>query len=268
MVDATVEVSEPIAPFERIPFAIGETATVQVARLTAAALVSRMVAAIDAGRGMTISYLNFHTVNVLESKPELAGLFEQFDVVTPEGGAMIWALQRLGHEVGRENILSAEFLIPLMFEAAITRKWGVYLLGGAPGVAEGAARNLEGAFPGIRIAGTRHGMFTSPEQERDVVGEIRRLESRILLVGMGQPRQEAWVADHRARLGPLVVLALGGYFDKVAKAAEAYPAWVYRWNVFWAYRLATEPRALWKRYLVGGPRFVWRALRMRAPQRQ
>lgn len=243
-------------------FDAGRGVAVSVARLTVASLLSEIGRRLEAGRGIAVSYLNFHTVNIIRRQPELADLFNAFDAVTPEGVAVIRSLQWLGQDVGRENILSAEFVVPPLLREAVRLNWPVYLVGGRPGVADAAARTLRGAFSGVNIVGAHHGHFTSAEEARAVAQDIERSESRVVLVSMGQPHQEQWIVAHRRTLGPAVVIAIGGYFDKISKMVEAYPRWVYSWHAFWVYRLVTEPR-LWRRYLQGGTRFALHVLALK-----
>lgn len=251
-----------------LTFAVGRGAAVPIAQLTAEQFVSKVVSELEQGVGVTVTYLNFHTANVIHAEPGLARLFGQFDMVTPEGVLVIQTLRWLGHDVDRENILSAEFIIPPVFREATRRRWPVYLLGAEPGVAQRAAANLAQAFPGVDIVGTHHGHFDSPSDEQFVLSEFARLGVRILLVGMGQPRQEEWIIANGARLGGAVVIALGGYFDKVSKTAAAYPQWVYTYRAFWLYRLITEPTALWRRYVYGGPRFLLQTYRAQRQKTQ
>jgi len=115
----------------------------------------------------------------------------------------------------------------------------IFLLGAAPGVAEGAADALRAQYPGLQIAGVEHGYF---HDEAAVVASIRRAQPHILFVAMGFPRQELWIAEHRERLGVPVSMGIGGTLDVLAGRARRAPRWVQRAGLEWAYRAVREPR--------------------------
>jgi N-acetylglucosaminyldiphosphoundecaprenol N-acetyl-beta-D-mannosaminyltransferase len=130
----------------------------------------------------------------------------------------------------------------------------VYFLGGAEGVAADAAAILEVRFPGLRIAGTRSGYFVAEETSK-IVETIRASGATLLLVAMGSPRQEFWLAEHLRACGCGVGIGVGGSFDVIGGYVQRAPRLVQRLGLEWLYRLAMEPRR-WRRQLAL-PRFVW-----------
>ena len=209
----------------------------------------------------TASYLHFHTVNLVLSDPEAAEAFRSLDLLTPDGVAVLSTSGLFGPRLTRENILVMEYALPHLAPVAIRNGWSFFLLGGAPGVAERAADHLQARFPGIKIAGTHHGYITSDEDSEQVLEAISESRPTILLVGMGQPKQEKWVARYKSRLRARFVLCVGGFIEKLSKRETVYPAWVYRFHLYWMYRMVTEPRRVWKRYTFGGLRFGGHLLR-------
>ncbi|MGA8114099.1 MAG: WecB/TagA/CpsF family glycosyltransferase, partial [Actinocatenispora sp.] len=137
----------------------------------------------------------------------------------------------------------------------------VYLLGGRPGVAARAARRL-GEEHGLRVVGARDGYFDEAD-EPALIDDINRSSARILMVGLGNPRQELWLSRHRSALAPPVALTCGGWLDWTAGQRPPCPPWIYRLGMEWAYRLAQEPRRLFGRYVLGNPRFLLRVMRTR-----
>ncbi len=115
----------------------------------------------------------------------------------------------------------------------------IFLLGAAPGVAEGAADALRAQYPGLQIAGVEHGYF---QDEDAVVASIRRAQPHILFVAMGFPKQELWIAAHRERLGVPVSMGIGGTLDVLAGRARRAPRWVQQVGLEWVYRAVKEPR--------------------------
>lgn len=216
----------------------------------------------------TASYLHFHTVNIVESDAEAAEAFRDLDLMTPDGVAILSTSRFFGPRVGRENILAMEYVLPYLAPVAILKRWTFYFLGGGPGVAERGAEHLEARFPGIEIAGTHHGYITTDEESERVIEEINAAAPSILLVGMGQPKQEKWVARYRHRLNAKFVLCVGGFIEKLSRRETVYPRWVYRYNVFWLYRLITEPKRVWRRYTFGGFRFGAHLLRYAVVRRR
>jgi N-acetylglucosaminyldiphosphoundecaprenol N-acetyl-beta-D-mannosaminyltransferase len=143
---------------------------------------------------------------------------------------------------------------------AIRRGWSVYLLGGANGVADKAAEQLTKVLPDLTVAGTHHGHLVTLEQSRMVIKDINESGATVLLIGMGQPRQEEWVVANKQWLNPLVIWCCGGYLDKLTNRIDSYPQWVHRLYLYWLYRLVKEPRRLGRRYTIGMVKFSVRVL--------
>lgn len=149
----------------------------------------------------------------------------------------------------------------------------VFLVGARPGVAEQAAARLSQVAPGHEIAGCCHG-YTAPEDMPALLARIRESQADILLVAMGNPQQEQWLADHLAATGCRLGFGVGGLFDFLAGTVPRAPAWVQAARLEWSFRLLQEPRRLWRRYLVEMPVFLARICRQwlagarvsRAPQ--
>lgn len=153
----------------------------------------------------------------------------------------------------RERVAGVELIERLASRAAV-QGLPVYLLGGGDGVAADAAAALQRRHPGLRVAGARNGYFRD-EESADVAAAIAASGARILLAGMGFPRQEYWLSAHLGETGCGVGIGVGGSFDVIAGRIERAPAPVRRLGLEWLYRLVREPRR-WRRQLAL-PRFVW-----------
>ena len=138
-------------------------------------------------------------------------------------------------------------LIARLCNAAGAQGYGIYLLGGAPGVAEGAARVLQQRFPALRIRGTQHGYF-SDEDSPAVVAAIKAAGADILFAGLGFPRQEFWIAKHLPATGCNVALGVGGSLDVLSGNVQRAPERWRRLGLEWLYRLYREPQR-WRRQL-------------------
>jgi exopolysaccharide biosynthesis WecB/TagA/CpsF family protein len=229
---------------------------VRLTKMSPDEFVETIDAAIAKNAPTTASYLHFHTVNLVQSDREAAVAFQDLDLLTPDGIAVLSTGRFFGPSLARDNILVMEYALPFLGPVAIAKGWSFFLFGGAPGVAARGAEHLEARFPGIRIAGTHHGYISTDEESEQVIEKINEAAPAILLVGMGQPKQEKWVARYRHRLNAKFVLCVGGFIEKLSRRESVYPKWVYRFHVYWLYRLMTEPRRVWRRYTFGGFRFA------------
>jgi N-acetylglucosaminyldiphosphoundecaprenol N-acetyl-beta-D-mannosaminyltransferase len=135
-------------------------------------------------------------------------------------------------------------------------------LAGAEGIAERAAAVLQANHPGLRIVGTHHGYLDRAASEF-VVADVNRSQPDVLVVGMGTPAQEHWIAEHGAVLNVKVVWAVGALFDYVAGAQTRSPRWMREHHLEWLGRLLQEPGRLAGRYLIGNPMFCLRVIRQR-----
>jgi N-acetylglucosaminyldiphosphoundecaprenol N-acetyl-beta-D-mannosaminyltransferase len=148
----------------------------------------------------------------------------------------------------------------------------VYLLGGAPGVAAIAGEKLRSEF-GVNIVGVDDSIVRvdhSDTERRAITDRIAASRADLLLVALGAPKQELWIAQVRAELGATVAIGVGASLDFVAGTVRRAPKWMSDVGLEWTYRLMQEPRRLWRRYLLRGPRFLliaFRARRLRPAQR-
>lgn len=178
--------------------------------------------------------------------PDLRELLNQGDLVVADGHGIVWAGRRLGRPFP-ERVAGIE-LIELLAVRAASAGWRLYLLGGAPGVAGAAAATLKRRHPGLQVVGTGDGYFTEAALS-GVLGRIRDSDPDLLLVGMGFPKQEHFIRNHRQRLGHPVAIGVGGSFDVISGRLRRSPAWVRRLRLEWLFRVWQEP-ARWRRLLV------------------
>jgi N-acetylglucosaminyldiphosphoundecaprenol N-acetyl-beta-D-mannosaminyltransferase len=120
------------------------------------------------------------------------------------------------------------------------------------------AANLQLRFPGLVIAGTYFPPFRplTPEEDDQVVGMINETSPDVVWVGLGSPKQERWMAAHVGRVEAPTLIGVGAAFDFLTGRKRQAPRWMQRSGLEWLFRLLTEPRRLWRRYLVNNPLFV------------
>lgn len=206
----------------------------------------------------TVFFINADCLNVSFRDREYFNILRNADAVFPDGIGIHIASQML-HAGLRENANGTDFFPRLGMQAA---KHGlrIFLLGAKPGIAEQCARNLQQLVPGVQISGTHDGYFTAREED-EVIGQINQSGTDILLVGMGVPKQEKWIARNRSRLTAAVVMGVGGLFDFYSGKTARAPIWMREIGLEWVYRIVQEPKRMWKRYVVGNPVFLYRVLR-------
>ncbi|MFG2005619.1 WecB/TagA/CpsF family glycosyltransferase [Spirillospora sp. NPDC048911] len=227
---------------------------VRVSRVDAPALRRFMAAAVTERRKLTITFANPDYVRKASKDAALRDLMNGFDLNLADGWGVVLAAKIFGRPVpGR---MANDDLTDDLFGLPAGEGWGVYLFGNAPGVADEAAANLRQWFPGLDIVGTEHGHWADatgeiPPADADrLVAQINEAKPDILHVGLGTPLQQRFVTDHRDRLDAPVIITCGAYFEHLAERREYYPSWVLKLRVGFLYRLAREPRRLWRRYTI------------------
>jgi N-acetylglucosaminyldiphosphoundecaprenol N-acetyl-beta-D-mannosaminyltransferase len=195
---------------------------------------------------------NLHSIYLYHRDPKMRSFYAQARHIHIDGMPIVLLGQLLGLPLQREHrITYADWIEPLM-ELASSNHWRVFYLGSRPGVAEEAARRLRRKYPAL-LLGTAHGYFNpqfGSTEDRAVLARINAFRPDLLILGMGMPRQEHWVVDHRSMLTASVILNAGAAMDYVAGAVQTPPRWAGRFGLEWFFRLTTEPKRLWKRYLV------------------
>jgi N-acetylglucosaminyldiphosphoundecaprenol N-acetyl-beta-D-mannosaminyltransferase len=186
--------------------------------------------------------------------PGYNALMEAADLVTPDGMPLVWGLRLLG--VPDASRVYGPDLTPLVCEEAARRGVPVGFYGGQDDVLDDLAASLTTRYPGLRIAYRWSPPFRplTAEEEARVADDLVRSGTRVLFVGLGTPKQERWMADHKGL--PMVMLGVGAAFDFLSGRKRQAPRALQGLGLEWLYRLAHEPRRLWRRYLYRNPRFV------------
>ena len=161
--------------------------------------------------------------------------------------------------VGGE-IVDGTDLFPRLCERAADERLALYLLGARPSVAAAAAEAMRAKHPHLEIAGTHHGYFDS-RHTSTIVNDINTSGAHILLVAMGAPRQDLWLAAHREELRTPILMGVGGLFDFYSGNIRRAPMWMREIGLEWVWRLLQEPGRMWRRYLIGNPLFLYRVWR-------
>ncbi|MEZ5818900.1 MAG: WecB/TagA/CpsF family glycosyltransferase [Hyphomicrobiaceae bacterium] len=178
------------------------------------------------------------------------------DMVVADGMPLVWVGRLRGERQLRR--VPGPDLLTAVCERSVEEGWSHYFYGGAEGVAGQLAQRLAQRHEGLNVAGTACPPFRpmSPEEiERDIE-HINASGADIVWVGLGCPKQEIWMLEHHERLEGRIVIGVGAAFDFHSGRVERAPVWMREHGLEWMHRLMSEPRRLWRRYLVFAPRFV------------
>ncbi len=200
---------------------------------------------------------NAFLVTLAAKNGSFAKALQRSDLCLPDGMSVVWGARLLGKRIP-ERVPGGEFMERM---CALCAQHGltVYFLGGLPGAAVGAAKSLLERYPTLRIAGTDcppEGFEQDEAQNECVRARIIAARPDLLCVALGAPKQEIWMLDECPSLPIGAAMSVGAAFDTQAGLRKRAPAWTHNIGAEWLYRLAMEPRRLWKRYLIGNLQFA------------
>ncbi|MDD5594164.1 MAG: WecB/TagA/CpsF family glycosyltransferase [Candidatus Margulisbacteria bacterium] len=204
------------------------------------------------GKPRVVVTPNPEMIVAAQTDAEFKKLINSADLRVADGISMVVVSQILGRPL-KERVSGIDLMLKLL-EIGADYNYRVFLLGGAPGVAEEAAKKIKDRFPGLVIAGTQNGYFNAGD-ETGIVKKIKEADPDLLFVGLGAGRQEKWLNQHLYELGATVGMTIGGSLDVLSGRKQRAPKWVQALYIEWLYRLLTEPQR-WKRQLAL-PKFLW-----------
>jgi N-acetylglucosaminyldiphosphoundecaprenol N-acetyl-beta-D-mannosaminyltransferase len=208
-----------------------------------------VMALIEAARPSYFITANVHYAMLTSERSELRAINDRAAFLLADGAPLVWASRRGGTRLP-ERVAGSDLVYDLAEQAARLGR-GVYLLGGAEGVAVEAARKLQALYSGLRIVGTACPPPGSLSGEgcRQVIAEIKAARPDLLLVALGQPKGELWLAEHLLELGVPVSAQIGATLDFIAGRVQRAPRFFQKTGLEWAFRIYTDPARLFPRYL-------------------
>lgn len=229
--------------------------TVRVSPASVADTLDRIANCVsDASAGfMQLCFINPHCVNVARTNTRYRRVVNEAGLAVPDGIGMRIAGRLLGKPF-RHNVNGTD-LFPRLCERLAAMSGKLFLLGGQPGIADQTAAWISRHYPGVQVVGSCHGYF-DVASEADVIATIRASGADVLLVAMGVPQQDLWIAQHGPQTGVKVAMGVGGLFDFCSGRIARAPQWLRELGLEWAYRLYSEPARMWRRYLVGNISFM------------
>jgi N-acetylglucosaminyldiphosphoundecaprenol N-acetyl-beta-D-mannosaminyltransferase len=234
---------------------------VHVSAVDPAGALERITGWVEQRRREYVCVTGVHGVMESQRDEALRQVHNRSGLTVPDGMPLVWCSHRAGL-TGTSRVYGPDLFLAVL-ERAAERGWSSYFYGGAPGVPELLAERMTERFPGLRVAGTHSPPFRAlTEQEaRDIDRAIDASGADLVWVGLSTPKQEAWMAAHRPHLQAPVLLGVGAAFDFHTGRVRQAPPWMQARGLEWLFRLAVEPRRLWRRYLSNNPRFVAAVLR-------
>jgi N-acetylglucosaminyldiphosphoundecaprenol N-acetyl-beta-D-mannosaminyltransferase len=198
---------------------------------------------------------NVHMLMEAYDSQSYRQILNSADLVTPDGMPLVW-MMRLKGQKDQQRVYGPTLMLHVL-EAAAREGIPVGFYGSSPEILHALTARMQTRFPGLKIVYSFSPPFREMSQEEDgrVIENISASGARILFVGLGCPKQERWMAEHRGKI-KAVMLGVGAAFDFHAGVKSQAPAWMQKLGLEWFYRLATEPRRLWRRYLYHNPRFI------------
>ena len=235
-----------------------------ISSLTMSDVIDAMHRSVINGTRCTIFPVNVDVVMKAQEDDEFRSVLCGATLLPPDGMPIVWASKFLRNPVAEK--VTGSVLFEAFCESIVSRPYRIFLLGGMEGIANRAGKALKSRFPNLNIAGcySPPWNFEHDEDENSrIVRMINELMSDILVVGLGAPKQEKWIAKHMGQINAKLFLAVGGSFDYYSGAVRRPPRFLSQIGLEWCWRISQDPRRLWKRYLVDDPPFFYHVLRQR-----
>ena len=203
---------------------------------------------------------NVHMVVEAHRNPAIAQAVNQADWVTPDGVPLVWAMRGL-HGIRQERIAGMDLVATLLRRAA-DEGVSVFFYGSTPQLLDRIRQTCQEQFPALKIAGMLSPPFrpSTPEEDNETIEQISRSRAGLVFVALGCPKQELWMSRVQGRV-PAVMLGIGNALAVIAGEEARSPRWMQKAGLEWCFRLAQEPKRLFKRYAVTNSLYVYYILR-------
>jgi len=208
-------------------------------------------------RSAIVTHMPVHGLVTAATDADYRAHVNNFEIVAPDGQPVRWALNHF-HGAALTDRCYGPTLMLRLCEAAAKQNVGVYLYGSTPEVIKSLSQRLRASIPELRIVGSESPPFRplTPEEDAAVVDRLNASGAGLVFLGLGCPRQDLFASEHRDRIHA-VQMCVGAAFDFHAGTKPQAPGWMQRHGLEWLFRLVSEPRRLWKRYLVTNSIFLW-----------
>ena len=211
----------------------------------------------EARHSFGVSALAVHGLIEGYKNPLLKEKIEKIDLVVPDGQPVKWAMNFFYNTRLAERVYGPTLTLKVL-ECANAKKLNVFLYGSKEDTLNRLSDFIHRTFPDVQIVGIHPDRFrdATPEEDAEDIAKINQSQAHIVLVGRGCPRQEIWVSDHLGKVNA-AMMAVGAAFDFHANVTRQAPPWMQKRGLEWLFRLCSEPRRLWKRYLTTNTIFIY-----------
>lgn len=229
---------------------------VGVSAIAYEATIRRLLTAITARERLRVHFCTVHMIVEATEDETLRTRLNDADIVAPDGMPLVWVGRLRGHSIER---VCGPDTMPALLDRGRAIGARHFFYGGAEGVADQLAARMSARFPALEVVGTYCPPFRplTPEEDAEVVQMIEESGADCVWVGLGSPKQEHWLAEHRGRLSAPLLLAVGAAFDFHSGTKRRAPRFMQRTGTEWLFRLASEPRRLLGRYVRTNAAFIW-----------
>lgn len=202
-----------------------------------------------------VAVTGMHGITEAQYDPRFRSILRAADLVVPDGMPLVWIGRWRGFQL-RRRVYGPELMATFFQETG--DRYRHFFYGGAPGVAERLSQVARQRY-GIRVVGTYCPPFRplTEEEDREAMQAITESHADVLWVGLSTPKQERWMSEHMSKVSVPVMLGVGAAFDLNAGTLKQAPSWMREHGLEWLFRLAAEPRRLWRRYVIFGSKFAW-----------
>jgi N-acetylglucosaminyldiphosphoundecaprenol N-acetyl-beta-D-mannosaminyltransferase len=230
---------------------------VLVSKTNYARVVSDVVKAANSQQPLSVAALPVHGIMTGVLDQEHKYRLNHFDIVAPDGQPVRWALNLLHGARLRDRVYGPNLMLAVCARAE-QESLPIFLYGSSIGTLDRLVANLRKQFPRLQIAGVMPGRYSklTQDEKTEIAAAIRNSGARIVFVALGCPRQEVWAYEFRDAIG-LPILTVGAAFPFHAKDIPQAPLWMQNAGLEWLFRLRTEPRRLWRRYLLFNPAYLF-----------
>jgi len=210
------------------------------------------------GRKSQVCVTNTHSLVLMHKDKEFKDITNSASLVVADGKPLTW-ISRLYGEPIPERVAGSDLVYGLGKKSS-EKGYKLFFLGSNPATLGKMVENLKKMFPSLQVAGVYSPPFKkefSGREDAKMIALINKVKPNVLFVGLGAPKQERWIWEHKDELQVPVSIGVGAAFDFVAGTVKRAPKWMQKCGLEWLFRLCQEPRRLWRRYLIGNPVFLW-----------
>jgi N-acetylglucosaminyldiphosphoundecaprenol N-acetyl-beta-D-mannosaminyltransferase len=238
---------------------------VNVSKIRLYELLESCLKAVQEKARKIVVYANIHALNLACELDWFRDFYNRPDTLVFCDGAGVQLGARLLGKTIPERYTPPDWF-PDLCQICAENKISLFFLGTHPGITEKVANIYIGQYPNLIISGTHHGYFKKDkdgDENKEVLRQINQANPNILVIGFGMPLQEKWLSENLQDLNANVYITVGAMFDFLAGETYRGPRWMTDHGFEWLARLFTEPRRLWRRYLIGIPLFFWRVIKQK-----